>query len=146
MLRNSLIGSNLYLSLIDTNAYSSFKKGDFSILEIIRHAEILAMSPIVIGEVLSGFECGARAKKNRDELQKFLESVRIKMLALTADTANFYCQIYLSLKKKGKPIPSNDLWIAAQALEHGCVLCSHDQHFKAVDGLISGINLSDLII
>lgn len=132
--------------LIDTNAYASFKRGDSSILEIIQYAEILAMSPIVIGELLSGFECGTRTKKNRDELQKFLESARIKVLALTSDTANFYSQIYFSLRKKGNPIPSNDLWIAAQALENGCVLCSHDKHFKAVNGLIFGVNLSDLII
>src|SRR5690349_9317522 len=100
--------------LIDTNAYSSFKRGDSSILEIIQYAEILVMSPIVIGELLGGFECGVKTKKNREELQKFLESARVKVFSLTSDTANFYSQVYSSLKRKGKPIPSNDLWIAAQ--------------------------------
>lgn len=132
--------------LIDTNGYVSFKKGDPSILEIVQYAEILALSPIVIGELLSGFECGTRTKKNRDELQKFLGSARVKILTVTSDTANFYSQIYLSLRKKGNPIPTNDLWIAAQALENGCVLCSFDNHFKAIDGLISSTNLSELII
>ncbi len=132
--------------LIDTNAYASFKRGDSSILEIIQCAEIIAMSPIVIGELLSGFEWGNKTKKNRDELHKFLASARIKIFPLTSDTANFYSQIYFTLRKKGKPIPSNDLWIAAQALENGCVLCSHDKHFNAVDGLIFGINLPELII
>jgi len=68
------------------------------------------------------------------------------LFSVTPDTANFYSQIYSSLRKKGKPIPSNDLWNAAQALENGCVLCSYDKHFKVINGLISGTIVSDLII
>lgn len=132
--------------LVDTNAYASFKRGDESIFEIIQHAETLAISPIVIGELLSGFECGTKTKKNRDELQQFLQSSRIRVFSITLDTAHFYSQIYASLRSKGHPIPSNDMWIAAQVLENGCVLCSHDKHFKAIEGLISGATLSELII
>lgn len=131
---------------LDTNAYVSFKRGEASVLEIVQHAETLAISPIVLGELLSGFECGNRTKKNRDELQQFLQSSRIRIFSITLDTSNFYSQIYYSLKNKGTPIPTNDLWIAAQTLENGCVLCSHDKHFKAIEGLISGTNLSELII
>lgn len=132
--------------LIDTNAYVAFKRGEPSVLEVIQHAESLAISPIVLGELLSGFEYGNKIKKNRDELQQFLQSSRIRLFAITPDTANFYSQIYSSLRSKGKPIPSNDIWIAAQTLENGCVLCSFDKHFKAIEGLISGITVSDLII
>lgn len=132
--------------LIDTNAYVAFKRGEATILEIIRHAEILAISPVVLGELLSGFECGNKTKKNRDELQQFLQSSRIRLFPITSDTANFYSQIYSSLRNKGKPIPSNDMWIAAQALENGCVLCSHDKHFRVIEGLISGITVAELII
>jgi tRNA(fMet)-specific endonuclease VapC len=131
---------------IDTNAYVAFKRGEQAILEIIQHAEILAISPIVLGELLGGFECGNKTKKNRDELHDFLQSSRIRIFSITSDTAHFYSQIYSALKNKGRPIPSNDLWIAAQALENGCVVCSHDNHFKAVDGLISGATLSELMI
>ncbi len=132
--------------LIDTNAYAAFKRGDTSIFEVIQHAEILAISPVVLGELLSGFESGNRTKKNRDELQRFLQSSRIRIFSITSDTANFYSQIHFSLKKKGKPIPTNDMWIAAQVLENGCVLCSYDNHFKFIDGLISGSTFSELII
>jgi tRNA(fMet)-specific endonuclease VapC len=132
--------------LIDTNAYVAFKRGEASVVEVIRHAEIIAISPIVLGELLAGFECGNRAKKNRDELQQFFHSSRVRLFSITSDTANFYSQIYSSLKSKGNPIPSNDLWIAAQTLENGCVLCSYDQHFKAIDGLISGTSLSELTV
>jgi tRNA(fMet)-specific endonuclease VapC len=132
--------------LIDTNAYVAFKRGDSSLLEVIQHAETLAISPIVLGELLGGFECGNKTKKNRDELQKFLQSSRVRLFPITADTAKFYSQIYSSLRDKGKPIPSNDMWIAAQALENGCVICSYDKHFKMIEGLITGATLSELII
>lgn len=131
---------------IDTNAYVAFKRGETSIVEAIQHGEILGMCPIVIGELLGGFDCGNKSKKNRDELQHFLASSRIKIFPLTSDTANFYSQIYSVLKNKGKPIPSNDMWIAAQTLEHGGVLLTHDKHFKVIENLISGIILSELII
>jgi tRNA(fMet)-specific endonuclease VapC len=132
--------------LIDTNAYTAFKRGETAIIEVIQYAETLAVSPIVLGELLSGFECGNKTKKNRDELQQFLHSSRIRLFQITSDTSNFYSQIYLSLKSKGKPIPSNDLWIAAQVLENGCVLCSYDKHFKMIEGLISGTTPSELMI
>jgi len=132
--------------LMDTNAYVAFKHGEESIIEVIKYAEVIGMSPIVLGELLGGFDCGSKTRKNREELQTFLESSRIRLFSLTSDTANFYSHIYSSLRRKGKPIPSNDMWIAAQALEHGCVLCSYDQHFKVIEGLISGSNLADLVL
>lgn len=132
--------------LIDTNAYTAFKRGDVSLLEIIQHAEILAISSIVLGELLSGFACGNKTKKNREELQEFLQSSRVRLFSVTSDTANFYSHIYFSLKNKGRPIPTNDLWIAAQAIENGSVLCSFDKHFKEIEGLVSGVSLSELVI
>jgi predicted nucleic acid-binding protein len=131
---------------IDTNAYVAFKRGENSSVEIIQNAEMLAIGPVVLGELLSGFECGNRTKKNREELHQFLHSSRVRLFHMTADTANFYSQVYSSLRNKGSPIPSNDMWIAAQALEHGCVLFSCDKHFKAIEGLVSGMTLSDLIV
>lgn len=132
--------------LIDTNAYVSYKQGNPLVAEVIKYAETLAMSPVVLGELMSGFECGNRIKKKRDELQQFLASPRIKVFSISADTANFYRKIYFSLRNKGKPIPTNDLWIAAQMLENGCVLCSYDKHFKEIDSIVSGVTLSELIL
>jgi tRNA(fMet)-specific endonuclease VapC len=132
--------------LVDTNAYVAFKRGDHSLVEVFQQAEILGMSPIVLGELLAGFECGNKVRKNRDELHEFLSVSRIKLFPVTSDTAPFYSQIYSLLKRKGKPIPSNDMWIAAQALEKGSVLCTFDKHFNAIEGLITGTTLTDLFI
>lgn len=130
--------------LLDTNAYASFKRNEADIVQIIQHAETIGISPIVIGELLAGFDGGNKAKQNKIELQKFLESSRIMIYPITLDTAYFFSQIYHSLKSKGKPIPTNDMWIASQALEHGCVVCTQDKHFSFIEGLISGNTTFDL--
>lgn len=132
--------------IVDTNAYVAYKRGDKSIIEIFQNVQEIMLTSIVLGELLAGFSCGKREGKNRDDLQKFLASTRISVLPVTFDTTNFFAQIYASLKKKGHPIPTNDMWIAALACEHGCVVCTFDKHFQAIDGLISGNRLSALII
>jgi tRNA(fMet)-specific endonuclease VapC len=132
--------------LVDTNAYVSFKSNNAEIIEILQKTEQICISPIVIGELIAGFDGGNKAKQNKLELQQFLESSRIIIYPITLDTSQYFAQIYNSLKKKGKPIPTNDLWIASQALEHGCVICTHDKHFGFVDGLISGCTSADLFV
>ena len=132
--------------LIDTNAYTAFKLGEPTMIDMINHVEIIGISPIVLGELLSGFDCGNRAEKNRSELQQFLSSSRIRIYPITADTTNFYSQIYTVLKRKGNPIPTNDMWIAAQSIEHGCMLCTYDKHFKAIDGLLTGSTCASFIV
>ncbi len=122
--------------LIDTNAYTAFKQGDSDILEIMQYAEMIAISPIMLGELLFGFLGGNKERQNQQELSQFLESPRIKVYDITSDTSRFFSKIYSSLKRKGQPIPTNDMWIAAQALEHGCMVCTYDKHFQAVDGIL----------
>jgi len=95
---------------------------------------------------LGGFEHGNKSKKNREELSTFLESSRIKIFPLTLDTANYYSHVYSSLKRKGQPIPTNDMWIAAQALENGCAICTYDKHFSAIDGLMMGNTITELML
>ena len=130
----------------DTNAYAAFKRNEPAIVEIIQHAESIAFSPIVIGELLAGFDGGTRAQKNRMELQIFLEAPRVVVYPLTLDTSPFFSQIHCSLKNKGKPIPTNDMWIAATALEHGCVVCTYDKQFSFIEGLISGSTVTALFV
>lgn len=132
--------------LFDTNAYASFKRNETAIIEIVQHAEWIGISPVVIGELIAGFDGGSKAKQNKIELQQFLESSRIIIYPITLDTSYFFSQIYCALKNKGKPIPTNDMWIASQALEHGCVVCTYDKHFSFIDGLVSGNSATDLFV
>lgn len=132
--------------ILDTNAYTAFKRGDKAVNAIVQRVEKIAMSTIVLGELLSGFDNGSKSSQNRQELNEFLESSRIRIYPVTLDTANFYSHVYLSLKRKGKPISTNDMWIAAQALEHGCMVCTFDQHFNAIEGLVIGLTVADLLL
>ena len=128
--------------LIDTNAYAAFLRGNSEIIEVLTHADRLFINPVVLGELLGGFAAGNREARNRSELSAFLNSPRVDVLALTADTADSYALVYSALRAKGQPIPSNDMWIAASALEHGLALLTLDAHFDKVDGLRAGANIA----
>jgi predicted nucleic acid-binding protein len=127
--------------LIDSNGYTAFKRGDAAAIEIVRRAERMRLSAIVLGELLAGFRFGKREAVNRRELSEFLASPRVDVLAVDEGTAEHYRAVYGMLRSKGKPIPTNDLWIAASALQHGCALFSFDAHFHHVDGLTFGAEL-----
>ena len=131
--------------LLDTNAYAAFRRGDADAVAIMRRAPEIALCPTVIGELLSGFACGSRTARNRRELADFIHTPRVRLLAVDADTSEHYASIFALLRKKGQPIPTNDLWIAATAIQHGYAIFSLDQHFAAIDNLIAGQSLDDLL-
>jgi len=131
--------------LVDTNAYTAFMRGEPTIVEVMAHAPQLFVSSTVLGELLAGFAAGTREAKNRAELAQFLNSPRVGVYPVTADTADSYALVYAGLRRKGQPIPSNDLWIAASALEHGAALLSLDAHFTNIDGLRLGRCLNDFL-
>lgn len=124
--------------LIDTNAYAAFMRADANVAEVFSRAEALRMNTIVIGELLGGFAAGTREEKNRAQLTQFLDSPRVRVYDMTMATADCYSLIYAGLRRKGVPIPSNDLWIAASALEHSAGLLTLDAHFLHIDGLRCG--------
>lgn len=121
--------------LLDTNGYRALRDGDASVLETIEEAQVVYVSTIVLGEILVGFALGNREQKNRKILSLFLEQPTVRLLPVTKTTADFYAQVKVGLQKKGKPIPLNDVWIAAQAMETGSTLLTFDQHFEHVGGL-----------
>lgn len=131
--------------LIDTNAYTAFMLGDAAVVEVVAHAERIFLNSVVLGELLGGFAAGTREAKNRGELARFLESPRVEVMAVTAQTADSYALVYSGLRRKGQPIPTNDLWIAASALEHGAALLTRDAHFGQIDGLRCGQQLEDFL-
>ena len=121
--------------LLDTSAYSAFKRNDERVVALVRRSEEIAFSPVVGGELLAGFRWGSRFEKNRDELFEFLAHPRVHLTPLTLTTADRYGRVYRSLREKGAPIPTNDIWVAAQTMETGAELVSLDRHFALVDGL-----------
>jgi tRNA(fMet)-specific endonuclease VapC len=129
--------------LIDTNIYSYALRGVVDVVEEVRGADEIGICAISIGELLSGFKQSTREKENRKELEMFLDSPRVRLLTITADTGDFYAEIVSHLKKIGRPIPTNDIWIGAAALQYGYKLYSKDKHFKSISGLVGGLIMMD---
>jgi predicted nucleic acid-binding protein len=121
---------------IDTNIYTSFKANDESVVEAFRNSDFIVVDITVIAELFSGFSLGGKEKKNRQELEAFLNSPRVEMLLHDLETAEYYALIVRRLKAKGRPIPTNDIWIAANAMKHGLALYSFDDHFGEIEGLL----------
>lgn len=122
--------------IIDTNFYTAFKRNDSEAIDILKRAEYIGVNTVILGELFAGFRCGNREKQNRAELDQFLDSSRVDTIVLDDETADFYAQIFSELRQKGRPIPSNDLWLAASALQHGLALATYDDHFGAINGLL----------
>ena len=121
--------------LLDTNAYSALMRGVGEVAERVRRAERVLLSPVVIGELLYGFRNGSREAENTRQLEAFFESPMVELLTVTRTTADRFARIASGLKRKGRPIPVNGVWIAAQAFETGAELLSSNRHFGEVEGL-----------
>jgi len=121
--------------LLDTNAYSKYLRGDPRILDALAGAGLVYMSVFVLGELFSGFRSGSKEKANRQILEAFIAKPVVRVLDATRETADYFGLIKSSLEKAGRPIPLNDVWIAAHALETGSVLVTYDTHFAVVPGL-----------
>lgn len=121
--------------LLDADAYSQLKRGHRRVAELVRACEEVLMSTIVTGELFYGFRYGSRFDANLRELHAFLDNRYVRLVPVTLVTSDRYSRIATTLRRKGQPIPTNDIWIAAHALETGADLLSFDDHFERVDGL-----------
>jgi len=123
-------------ALLDTSGYSGLMQGDAAILDLLRQADRVFVPAVVLGELHSGFRRGSRTLENEQLLTTFLAKPSVAVLDVTAETAHRYAEIDVYLWSKGRPIPRNDVWIAALALEHGCVLITRDAHFRELPLLL----------
>ncbi|MDE0448904.1 MAG: type II toxin-antitoxin system VapC family toxin [Spirochaetaceae bacterium] len=120
---------------LDSNVYSLMFRGHPLVAEIVRRSQEVVMSAVVIGELLYGYRYGSRMARNLRELDDFLANPYVTLVSVSRTTADRYSRIATALRAKGRPIPTNDIWIAAHAMETGTELISSDGHFKDVDGL-----------
>jgi predicted nucleic acid-binding protein len=122
--------------MVDTSAYSAFLWGNEEIKQAIMEAEEIFLNPVVLGELYAGFAVGRKEKKNRDILKEFLSSPRVQVAVLDEETAERYAAIVAYLQAQGTPIPTNDLWIAATAMQYGLKLLTTDTHYQKVPQII----------
>jgi len=121
--------------LLDTNAYVALRRGHSEVAAVVRESEELVFSMVVVGELLFGFRNGSRYQKNLSDLEDFLAQPVVTLHPVTWVTADRFGRVAAGLKRSGKPIPSNDIWIAAHAFETGAELVTLDAHFRHVAGL-----------
>ena len=121
--------------VLDTNAYTRLLAGEEDVLDVIGTAETVYMSIFVLGELYAGFAGGTKERENKDTLDQFLRKPSVKILNATSETAEVFGMVKQELKKAGTPLPINDVWIAAHALETGSTLVTYDGHFKKIAGI-----------
>ena len=122
--------------LLDTNAYAAlFEDEKAPLLDALASAETVWMSTIVLGELYAGFRAGSKYGKNAADLQEFMGGSTVRVAEVTSETSEIFGEVKHALKKRGTPIPMNDIWIASQCMELGSVLVTYDGHFKNVAGL-----------
>ena len=122
--------------LLDTNAYSAYLSGDKTVLAALSGSEVVFMSVVVLGELYAGFAGGSREKNNKEILESFLSKPRVRVLPVSQATAAVFGVVKAALKKAGTPIPINDVWISAHAIENGAKVITYDSHFRQVPGLM----------
>lgn len=119
--------------ILDTNALSALAQGSDTLVLAARGVESFSVPIVVIGE----YEFGVARSKHRAALARWLEGLLAasRVLDLDRHTASVYATAREALRARGRPIPSNDLWIAALALQHDLPVLSRDAHFDEVEGV-----------
>jgi tRNA(fMet)-specific endonuclease VapC len=111
-------------------------RGEPEVVRLVEGLPEVFLNAVVVGELLAGFERGSLASQDRAELASFLELPGVSVLTVDAETAERYAVIFAGLRSRGTMIPTNDIWIAASAMQHGLPVVTTDMHFDAIPQII----------
>jgi tRNA(fMet)-specific endonuclease VapC len=117
---------------LDTVTYSHLKRGESRTTDILDRAEWIGVPVIVIGELCAGFAKGSRLQRNLKELDEFLTLPVVETLPVDRQIAEIFGEIVEDLRRRGRPIPVNDIWIAATCARAGATLLTWDAHFQEI--------------
>ena len=118
--------------LLDTNRYRDFCEGSKEALDVLQRARRVYLPFVVLAELRAGFLCGTLARQNEKSLTVFLNSPRVRVLLADEETTHHFARVFAQLRLQGTPIPVNDIWIAALAVQHDLLLFSRDRHFDCL--------------
>ncbi len=121
---------------LDTSAYSHFQRGDKGVIEILDRAEWLGVPAVTLGELRAGFLLGSRPDDNETNLRLFLANPVVEELPADGDVSLHYAEIVADLRRAGTPLPTNDIWIAATAMQHGLRVLTTDAHYLNVPQIL----------
>ena len=120
---------------IDTNVYADLMAGHPAVRSLLPQFQKVLVPVTVLGEILQGFVQGSKETDNRMQLERFLSRDFVELFNVSRPTAETYALLITALRKKGTPLPTNDVWIAAAACSEKVPLISRDKHFLSVPGL-----------
>lgn len=121
---------------LDTNRIIDLFRGDAELAARLETAEEIWIPIIVLGELKAGFLGGTQQRRNEGLMNRLLAKPTVGVLELARETAEHYARLFVQLKQAGTPVPDNDLWIAALALEHNLSLITRDRHFERIPQLM----------
>ena len=117
---------------LDTSGYSQFRRGHEDVTALLDRAGWVGVPTVVLGELVLGFALGSRHDRNERELTAFLEHPRVEALSVDREVAEIWGRLMAALRRAGKPVPLNDVWIAATAVRHGADVVTFDPHFERI--------------
>jgi tRNA(fMet)-specific endonuclease VapC len=123
--------------LLDTSAYSLLMRGRKEVADRLECADEVYVPAVVLGELLAGFKKGNAEQHNKEILADFLNVSRVFTLPINEESAERYAAILDYLQRQGAPIPTNDIWIAACAMQLGLILISADRHFLKLPQIVT---------
>lgn len=118
--------------VLDTNVLIDLFEGERTLPMEFDCYDRMLIPSIVIGEYRAGLFPTRNGEMNRRKLESYLANPAVAVVSVSERTAELYARVYQALRKEGHPIPQNDMWIAASALEHGADIVTKDEHFKLV--------------
>ena len=121
---------------LDTNRLTDLFQGDHALAETLSGCDEVLVPLVVLAEIKAGFYGGTQSRQNEAVLRQFLDKPTVGVLSPDLETAEHYARLFVQLKRAGTPIPDNDLWIAALALEHNLTLVTRDRHFDSIPQLL----------
>ena len=117
---------------LDASAYSNFRRGEPRVVEHLDRADWVGVPSVVVGELWAGFQLGSRTDENARELDEFLSHAVVEPLPVDKVVAHIYGEMFADLRRKGRPLPTNDIWIAATATRVGATVLTFDEHFREI--------------
>ena len=123
---------------LDTNRLTDLFQGDAALAERLGLCDEVWIPLVVLAEIKAGFLGGTERHRNEILLRKLLSKTTVGVLLPDRETAEYYARLFVQLKRAGTPVPDNDLWIAAIALQHDLLLITRDKHFKNIPQLPRG--------
>ena len=122
--------------LLDTSGYSAFMRGDTEMKNMLQTVDAIYLNPVVLGELGVGFLRGRARQKNEERLKQFMASSRVSVVPIEEETAERYAVILNSLWTAGTPVPTNDIWIAASAMQYGLTVVTTDAHYLKIPQIL----------